>query len=197
MPDRRLRVVAGDPSPTAGRVQGLATLLAAYTPRPSRHLEGAGASLGLSPSRPSPRRDGYPSRGPCPPGIRCAVPSPDQGDGARLQATATGARTSRAFFPRRIRAVTRASRREPSMPSWGSPLQSVLPSARALAFVREHFPSRPCAGQRFVLRGPQGLEQRRSRVIRLRTTGSPGVLGLMTIVALRVPRGPEIGRAHV
>jgi hypothetical protein len=81
---------------------------------------------GLHPSRSSPRRNRYPSRGPCLPaiaGFRRGTPksptrSPDRLQGL-VPATSPFSHRNHEWF-------------QPSIPSWGSTLQSLLPSDLAL-----------------------------------------------------------------
>jgi hypothetical protein len=95
--------------------------------RPSRRLR-AGASMGFTLQGFLLVRDRYPSRGPCPPDVTACIPASPGGS----QAQPAG---FRAFFSRRVRAVTGIRRSRPSIPSWGSSFQSLLPLDPTLAFV--------------------------------------------------------------
>jgi hypothetical protein len=91
-----------------------------------------GASLGFSLQGVLPVAIGPSFKGPCPLDVcRASVRS--------IKAAASGpfgcsdTVVFRALFPQRIRAVASANRRQPSMPSWGFSLQSLLSSAPAPA----------------------------------------------------------------
>jgi hypothetical protein len=107
-------------SPTACRVRGFGTSIATSTTIPPGAFRRRSAH-GLHPSRPSPRVDGFPSRDPCP----RAVPPVDSPRPHGERADVSGFRAS---FPPRARAAPGSPKGpEASMPSWVSPVQSLLP----------------------------------------------------------------------
>jgi hypothetical protein len=93
----------------------------------------------------------------------------------------------RASISRRARAGVGLRRTRPSMPSWDSPLQSLLPIRSGMRFDRAAGPPTHLAGRRPGPPGSQGFAKRMDRLVRLRTAGSPGVLYLSTVAALRSP----------
>jgi hypothetical protein len=113
-------VSRGASGPAACRVRGLGTSIATSTAIPPGAFR-LRSVRGLSPSRPSPRADGCPSRDPCPPVVlRVDSPRPH---GERADASGF-----RASFPARARAALGSPKGpEASMPSWVSPVQSLHP----------------------------------------------------------------------
>jgi hypothetical protein len=141
---------------------------------------GAGASLGftlqgvlLVPSRP-------PSRGPGPPGVAGTRAAPED---AREHST-----DFRASIPTRMRSVADPTRGPAAAAFLGfiPPERSPHPSGSRALVARPPLPPRlrvdvPTRGGHRVLRsGWSGL-------VRLRTAGSPGILHLPTVAALRSP----------
>jgi hypothetical protein len=113
-------VFRGASGPTACRVRGFDTSIATSTAIPPEAFRLRSVH-GLHPSRPSPRADGSPSREPCPP----VVPPVDSPRPPGERADESGFRAS---FPARARAALGSPKGpEPSMPSWASPVQSLLP----------------------------------------------------------------------
>jgi hypothetical protein len=129
---------AADPSATACHVRGLATSFAALTTSPPG-ARSAGASMSFALQGLPLVRERFPSRGPCPPDVAGRPHSRGSWDGSgRLQGLvpATSPCCHRTF-PRE---------RRPSMPSWASPLQSLLPIRPGDRLWSRCRPSCPWAG---------------------------------------------------
>jgi hypothetical protein len=153
-------------------------LLRGFHHRPYRRAKRRSVH-GLRPSRRSPRREWCPSRSPCPPDVT-GDPTP-RGEWHRAAAY-------RASFPRRVRAATEFPK-EPGRRCLPGlfPSRALTPSARAIACSHDASPL--ALGRDDV---PTHLDLRASRIgwlglVRLRTAGSPGVLHLSTVTALRSP----------
>lgn len=171
-----------------------------FQPRPA-----ATSGVWLPPSRPSPTSSRRAKR-------RSVPGLPPSGRSLRAAAAPSGVAALWALpapAPHRVvRAGTRSpsgpcSRRgsvrspplagRPSGPSWGSPLQSVLPTPSWPALWVARPPLLPQARAVVTARwGSRVLRNGWSGVVRLRTAGSPGVLHLVTVAALRGP-GPGVG----
>jgi len=153
-------------------VRGLATPIAASTTVPTG-ARSAGASMGftlrgLTASR---RR---PSRNLCPRDVSASTHPPKRaGEGTRLQGLLLATKPE-----------TGPLGPIPE-PPWASSLQSI-PSRRPGSRFRSRCrPSHPWKGIRVSPSGSQGIANRRDRLVRLRTAGSPGISHLPTVTALR------------
>jgi hypothetical protein len=122
--------------------------------RPYRRAKRRSA-LGLLPSRPSPRRGRRPFRGPGPLGVTAASPH----RGVRRDTA-----DFRALISRRARSGIGLRRTRPSMPSWDSPLQSLLPIRSGMRFGRAAGPPTHLAGRRPGPPGSQGFAKRMDRL---------------------------------
>jgi hypothetical protein len=152
-----------------------------YPPRDVHHRsyrrQGAGASVGFS-------LQGLPLDAV---GAPLGVPALLTFPRLRSPEGAVPAAAFRASFSRRVRAVAdvREARR-PSMPSWGSPLQSVLPLRPGDALVVALPPLSPLRDSTSSATRVSGsLVSGGIGLARLRAAGSPGVSHLLTVTALR------------
>jgi len=180
-------VIRGASGPAACRVRGFDTSIATSTTVPPGAFRPRSVH-GLHPSRPSPRVDGYPSRDPCPrvvPPVDSPRPHGERADGNGF----------RASFPARARSALGSPKGpEASMPSWVSPVQSLLP---------------PRPGDPLWSRSlPSHAFERRDVHIRLRhrvfgyggigwsLSGLPALLGSFTFRPSRHRCARRGGRAH-
>jgi hypothetical protein len=139
---------------------------------------------GLLPSRLSPPRGGCPSRGPCPLDVSAAVSPGGASSTGRLQGLVLASSPCCHRRPEGLR---------PSMPSWGFPLQSVLPIRPGDSLVvalPSLSPFRRSTSRPTWVSGHLGVGW--IGLARFRATGSLGVLHLLTVAALR-PSIPGAG----
>jgi hypothetical protein len=116
--DRRIRIDGGRSLCRRVPLARFGYLLRGLHHRPSRRAKRRSVH-GLRPSRRSPRHERHPSRGPCPLDV-AGRPAPREGRRAlsRLQGLVPVSSPCCHRIPEGTR---------PSMPSWASPLQSLLP----------------------------------------------------------------------
>jgi hypothetical protein len=166
------------------RVRGLVTPCTTSTTGPtgarctddkSPTLLSPGASLGFFLQGFLPVAIGPSFKGRCPPAVsRAFVHSikADASDPFGYSDTVV----FRALFPQRIRAVTSANRRRPSMPSWGFSLQSLLSSAPVPALVAG---TSPLTFQQVNVSSRLGLRVFRYGGVGQPVSGLPSLLGFV------------------
>jgi hypothetical protein len=118
VPDRRTRMKATNPFAAACRVRGLATPIATSTTDPPG-ARSAGASMGFTLQGVPLVRERCSSRSPCPPDVAGRT---DPRRGRNGSGCLQGLVPATSPCSHRIPEGNR-----PSIPSWGSPLQSFLP----------------------------------------------------------------------